>query len=339
MASVSVVRPAPKPGARNSSLTAIRRNGTNRSGVASWEVECGMCGRHVTMTTNQWRCNRSGMCNDCRRRAGMVGKRFGRLTVTRWVGLDAASNQMWECRCRCGRTVTATTTLLKRGKVKSCGCLKKKKDLVGERFGRLTVVGFHGYNGQKAQLWDCVCDCGNHTVEPSSKLTARPGIGVRSCGCDGRRLIPRDDQKLYSKWLVMKRGDHAKRWDRYETFRNWAKSHGYNNRCTLARVDSTQPYSPENCYWLDNRYTGRRYSLPSNWKPMRLYRNGMLFARYPSLTMAANDLAEELPGHKASSVMTALRQLAHGRCSKPYLGVWTARYEEDMSADELDEAC
>ena len=55
-----------------------------------------------------------------------------------------------------------------------------RKNLVGQRFGRLIAVESVGYCGRNIK-WKCVCDCGNETTVSSSHLgTKNP---TRSCGC------------------------------------------------------------------------------------------------------------------------------------------------------------
>ncbi len=56
---------------------------------------------------------------------------------------------------------------------------RKKLDLTGQRFGRLTVLEqAENVNGRTA--WRCRCDCGRGTIAKSCHL--RNGH-VRSCGC------------------------------------------------------------------------------------------------------------------------------------------------------------
>jgi len=56
------------------------------------------------------------------------------------------------------------------------------KDLTGEKFGRLTVVGYAGKNKwNEANFW-CICECGRKTRVKSKGLTAKKN-GTKSCGC------------------------------------------------------------------------------------------------------------------------------------------------------------
>jgi hypothetical protein len=56
-----------------------------------------------------------------------------------------------------------------------------KRDLLGQRFGKLTVVGENPvkYRNSKV-MWDCTCDCGGKKTVMGSSLTK--GV-TNSCGC------------------------------------------------------------------------------------------------------------------------------------------------------------
>lgn len=53
-----------------------------------------------------------------------VGKRFGRLVVVEYAGLDKHGKRIWRCVCDCGRGSTVDSSRLSGGKVFSCGCLR-----------------------------------------------------------------------------------------------------------------------------------------------------------------------------------------------------------------------
>ena len=52
------------------------------------------------------------------------GQVFGRLTVIRETEERDFKNIVYECRCQCGNIVHVRGSLLKNGRVKSCGCLR-----------------------------------------------------------------------------------------------------------------------------------------------------------------------------------------------------------------------
>lgn len=57
---------------------------------------------------------------------------------------------------------------------------KHARDLTGEKFERLTVVEFVGFNKYRDAIWKCVCDCGREKNVPESSLLKGHS---KSCGC------------------------------------------------------------------------------------------------------------------------------------------------------------
>lgn len=85
------------------------------------------------------------------------------------------------CRCFCGKEFESVKRQVKKGKVASCGCTRIK-DLVGQKFGLLTVVDKtdkrNVHNG--CVIWKCVCDCGEEREYSTTRLT---NPKTKSCGC------------------------------------------------------------------------------------------------------------------------------------------------------------
>ena len=59
-------------------------------------------------------------------------------------------------------------------------------NLIGQRFGRLTVLRLDSIIPGKGARWVCICDCGSKPIIGSSNLL-RKGRGTVSCGCSRRR--------------------------------------------------------------------------------------------------------------------------------------------------------
>ncbi len=59
------------------------------------------------------------------------------------------------------------------------------KNLIGQKFGKLTVVGFSHFDG-KYPYWQCMCECGNEKVVYQQNLlsgsTSSCGCGRKECG-------------------------------------------------------------------------------------------------------------------------------------------------------------
>lgn len=80
-----------------------------------------------------------------------------------------------------------TSNDLRRGKVVSCGCSRRKQagernfiNEIGNRYGRLLVVRQADSSDQGNAMWECLCDCGNYVTVPGTKLRNHHTL---SCGC------------------------------------------------------------------------------------------------------------------------------------------------------------
>ena len=124
----------------------------------------------------------------------LTGNKYGRLTVIRNTGQKKWGSYIYECLCECGNICEVVSSNLTRGGTKSCGCLKKESDrapkgnvidLIGQKFGHLTVVNRAGSDNRGEATWECKCDCGNpqHLIVLGSNL--RNGH-TQSCGCERR---------------------------------------------------------------------------------------------------------------------------------------------------------
>ena len=123
----------------------------------------------------------------------LSGRRFGNLTAVQPTSGRKNGYIVWQCTCDCGRTVDIDSRSLKNGWIKACGdsscsfSVREKKirtrheDLTGKRFGKLLVQRMTPERSDTGQvLWECLCDCGNTVIAPTSQLKA----GYRkSCGC------------------------------------------------------------------------------------------------------------------------------------------------------------
>lgn len=58
----------------------------------------------------------------------LSGIRFSNLIAVREFNRDRIGFVIWECHCDCGKTTYARSASLKRGEVKSCGCLKAENN-------------------------------------------------------------------------------------------------------------------------------------------------------------------------------------------------------------------
>lgn len=115
----------------------------------------------------------------------LTGQTFNDLKVTKKADEQNGKRTMWECKCKqCGSITTASTTELKSGHKKSCGCIKKKpkaKDLTGQEINYLKVIKRIGTNKRRRPVWRCKCLlCGKYINVPTNYLISG---NTKSCGC------------------------------------------------------------------------------------------------------------------------------------------------------------
>lgn len=147
----------------------------------------------------------------------LEGRRFGKLLVVAFRGMRKGGGMWrrpyWLCKCDCGGTMTIHAHSLVSGDRKSCGCDWRKGrpvDLVGRRYGRLTVVADAGRRGKyMVRSWHCVCDCGNTLIVNSNRLYSGQ---TQSCSClrrehcaDRLRTHGMCGTKEHKTWLNVRR--------------------------------------------------------------------------------------------------------------------------------------
>lgn len=151
----------------------------------------------------------------------------------------------------------------------------KPLDLVGKKYGRLTVLEKLPERRHGSVVWRCRCDCGNFDAVTTGEL--RYGRHT-SCGCYQRERASQSSvthgqskTRLYRIWCAMiKRCENendagynnyggrgigvCREWrTSFEAFREWALSNGYSDSLSIDRKNVNENYSPENCQWA-NRY-------------------------------------------------------------------------------------
>ena len=156
---------------------------------AFWLCRCD-CGNEKIISGNSLRQGKTKSCGclnyEIRDKDSLVGKVFEKLTVIERAEKPngvKGGDAYWLCKCECGTETIVMGKSLKNGKTKSCGCYrheKNVKNLIGLKFGKLTVVRELELNQEGRQLWECQCDCGNIHVTNGRNLQ----MGTcSSCGC------------------------------------------------------------------------------------------------------------------------------------------------------------
>lgn len=99
----------------------------------------------------------------------VVGLKFNKLTILEDLGKKV------RCSCECGGEKIAQKYNVTNNLTTSCGCAKRKENLVGQTFSYLTVISYI-----KAVGYECLCHCGEITISGAQSLK---NGHKKSCGC------------------------------------------------------------------------------------------------------------------------------------------------------------
>lgn len=164
------------------------------------------------------------------------------------------------------------------------------EDITGKRFGKLVAIEPVGKADSHGVLWLCKCDCGN---EKAVRMQYLKTGGTTSCGCyrselssaimsrsaewntkHGQCRRKEKHHPLYGVWATMRgrceRSNHisyknygakgikvCEEWEDFQTFFDWAMSHGWKNGLAIDRIDPDGNYCPENCRFLTQAENNR----------------------------------------------------------------------------------
>lgn len=198
-------------------------------------------------------------------------------------------------------------------------------DLIGEKYGRLTVIARAENNGRRT-MWLCKCDYGKEVVVRGENL--RSG-NTKSCGCisiehPNHTKHGMSRSRLAGVYNAMKSRCYNKNnweYDKYggsgiticdewlndrTKFFDWAYKNGYDDcakpyDCTIDRIDVRKGYCPENCRFVNMyvqannttrnvyyEYNGKSHTLPE-WSRITGIKSSVLYSRINKLGWSINN--------------------------------------------------
>lgn len=152
----------------------------------------------------------------------------------------------------------------------SCAAGHNKLSLVGQKFGRLSVLAMNPDRKHSKTTWDCQCECGNKVTVIGASLTKG---NSKSCGClkieslTERATHGKTGTREYRIWQAMQaRCDNAalpgyknyggrgiavcERWRVFENF--FADMGPCPEKFSIERVNRDGNYEPGNCIWANH---------------------------------------------------------------------------------------
>lgn len=182
--------------------------------------------------------------------------------------------------------------------------MKKKMDLVGEKFNRLTVIGSIDKEKGKPQKYICKCDCGN-IIKTPTKYKLKSGH-TGSCGCLKRERVSEKNSKYKNKGKISERNTYLQMIDRcynkdhkcyhryggrgiavsdkwLESFDNFYDDMGGRpfKGAQLDRIDNDKGYSLENCRWATAFENSMNRNVSYNEDRNVYKRSGGYYAQVP----------------------------------------------------------
>jgi len=82
------------------------------------------------------------------RKLDLAGRKFGRLTLLRVIGVNRSKQRIWKCLCDCGQKHAASQAHITNGKTTSCGCFRRER---ATRHNRCRTPEWFAYQHAKAR--------------------------------------------------------------------------------------------------------------------------------------------------------------------------------------------
>jgi hypothetical protein len=175
-------------------------------------------------------------------RRNLFGQKFGKLTVLSYSGRRKPNNKCegsWLCQCECGKQTIVNTYNLINGHTKSCGCSKHR-----------TAYNNKGY-GEISGLYWCHLQAGAKSRNINMYITKEEAWELfiqqnRKCALTGVELT---HDKYMGKLGAQK-------------LNIILKNNLLRGNASLDRIDSSKPYTKDNCQWIDKHLQKLKNNLP-----------------------------------------------------------------------------
>lgn len=164
----------------------------------------------------------------------LTGFKNGRLSVLGLSTRRKSTHVLWRCECECGKNFLSPSSAIKRGDIRSCGCLQKEmyrrlSERNSKLVGRKSVFFKHGHGVRGDRLYSIWRNMKSRCERESNRDYPRyGGVGIR----------------------------FSERWRRFEAFLA-DMGEPPSTQHTLDRIDGSKGYSKANCRWVTRHEQSR----------------------------------------------------------------------------------
>ena len=171
----------------------------------------------------------------------LVGMTFGRLTVLSQLESSKRSGEtrrMWECVCTCGNKKSVSTLNLRRGSIRSCGCLFRETSSANAIKSH-TKHNLSKSHPRQYSIWKGIRSRCNNPMHPEYHCYGGKGVAI------------------------------CEEWNNPTNFVEWWLNQccDINAKLDVDRIDPSGNYEPANCRLItrsENASRGAKYNLTVN---------------------------------------------------------------------------
>ena len=156
--------------------------------------------------------NEKGQFNRGHGLIDITGQKFGRLTAIKYVDYTNNNGSRWLFKCDCGKEIVTTSSSVRRGRTKSCGCYNQELRKNRIKHGMFNTKMYCAWVHMRQR-------CNNPKCKSYQDYGGR---GITVC----------------------------EEWNTFINFYDWAMANGYEESLTLDRIDNDENYEPDNCRWV-----------------------------------------------------------------------------------------
>lgn len=202
-----------KVGEKIGKILLLEKIGRGYHKDAIWKCKCD-CGNIFYRYTSSVK---KGKSCGCDKYEDLAGKKFGKLTVIKKVGVSKQKQSKWLCKCDCGNEVVVSRTNLSINKTKtiSCGCHRKE-----------TITK---HNKCKTKIYSAY-------IAMKQRCYNKQNAAYKYYGARGI--------KICDEWLNKDDG--------FINFYNWSITNGWKEGLSIDRINTDGDYKPDNCRWTNS---------------------------------------------------------------------------------------